>query len=834
LAHAFAYATDKRQRKENQDQIAAFRVGPYTLIAVCDGMGGHVGGAQAAALAIRTLHDVFGRQVDAAGAPGALKVSIEHANQAIYEAARKNYRLMGMGTTIVAAVLDGDTLHVAHVGDSRAYLVRGEEVTCLTRDHTMVNLFVDAELLSPEDAATHPEAHVLSRSLGVERSVDVDVHPPLITQTGDRFILCSDGVHGVLTDDEFGFLDFRGDPSKGVSEAMAFVAERDGDDNASIVALVFGRTAGMPETQPPDLSEFDEAGRNAADEVQSVARAGNAQVSRPLDADEPGAPETTDAEPTAPGGVRKAPTPAPAPAVTRPRPPELTTPASPASPARKTDPRIYAAAALVAVLGGGGLWYMRQTPAARRPEAPTVVVSGEPTAPPAPAADPGVPEVLTGLPPTPADPGAGSGSGSPDGAGSGEPSGSAEPTGSAGTAAIAEPGTAAADPNASGAAAEAEATDEPAANDGLAAAGDATLDPFFDATANCLDCGAGFSRVLGVLTAMHRAPEAPKLSFFAPSVPPAPSRSPHRPTVYRQPTPRGPEQLAAVQAARAGDCSRSLGVIDEAMKISKDFGSLYLQAWTCFDDSHQKALLSARAESPAEFILLEEHFRGSVDLNATWTAPPTDGVAYRLLAYADESPSNLFDDAIVDLIGEPAVADKLGTDLVLEAYAAAAHARIPSPSPDDVRTWARHVFVTALLQQGRVGALIQRHRPDLNQLITALLEEAAGAASPPAEVNAAYNAARSGSARVTLTPPTSDGPEPITALPGATPGAPGAPPTALTPVPTPPPKRSSTTRAVAKKLPKAGEKPPTTPAEPVPPEDLRIRVWRRGHDTPQQ
>ena len=116
----------------------------------------------------------------------------------IYEAARKNHRLMGMGTTVVAAVITTDTCYLGHVGDSRAYLVRKGVVTQLTRDHTMVNLFVDAELLSPEDAATHPEAHVLSRSLGVERQVDVELSDPIALDGGDVVFLCSDGVHGVV------------------------------------------------------------------------------------------------------------------------------------------------------------------------------------------------------------------------------------------------------------------------------------------------------------------------------------------------------------------------------------------------------------------------------------------------------------------------------------------------------------------------------------------------------------------------------------------------------------------------------------------------------------
>src|SRR5690606_15112595 len=136
------------------------------------------------------------RQADVSDVPKALREAIQAANLAIYEAARRNHRLTGMGTTVVLAALTDEVAWFGHVGDSRAYLVRGGTVRQMTRDHTMVNLLVDAELLTPEDAATHPEAHVLSRSLGVERQVDVEISDPVPLEPEDVVFLCSDGVHG--------------------------------------------------------------------------------------------------------------------------------------------------------------------------------------------------------------------------------------------------------------------------------------------------------------------------------------------------------------------------------------------------------------------------------------------------------------------------------------------------------------------------------------------------------------------------------------------------------------------------------------------------------------
>lgn len=257
MNHSWGYGSDQRLRNENQDCYGTFSFPGFTLGVVCDGMGGHVGGAQASALAVRAVHDYLASSTDD------LQVAIEravlHANQAIYDAARKDHRLMGMGTTIVLAAITDTHCYIAHVGDSRAYLVRDSKVEPLTRDHTMVNLFVDAELLTPEDAATHPEAHVLSRSLGVERQVDVEVSSPVEMQPGDAFFLCSDGVHGVVSDWEFANVDWQ-EPDDAVTHVIGIVEARDGDDNATAVVLRNGpSTRAVGPTVLPELRSLDEA-----------------------------------------------------------------------------------------------------------------------------------------------------------------------------------------------------------------------------------------------------------------------------------------------------------------------------------------------------------------------------------------------------------------------------------------------------------------------------------------------------------------------------------------------------------------------------------------------
>lgn len=250
---AFGYGSDSRVRNENQDAIGVFDIGDTVLGIVCDGVGGHSGGHQAATLAVRTVAESL--QEGAADLQRALVESITLANRAIYEAGRKSHRLMGMSTTIVAVAIRDDVAVIAHVGDSRAYLVRDGIARPLTRDHTMVNMFVDNDLLSPEDAASHPEAHVLARSLGSERQIDIDVHPVLQLQDGDNIVLCSDGVHNTLTD-----IDLAQDwvrPGLSARQLLRKVAAHGGNDNASVIGFRIGGRGepGMVFTPIPSIEQ---------------------------------------------------------------------------------------------------------------------------------------------------------------------------------------------------------------------------------------------------------------------------------------------------------------------------------------------------------------------------------------------------------------------------------------------------------------------------------------------------------------------------------------------------------------------------------------------------
>jgi serine/threonine protein phosphatase PrpC len=208
-----------------------------TLFAVADGMGGHVGGEIAARTAIETLQAEFARKPTADG----LAAAIHDANKAVWERGHEDADLRGMGTTMIAAALvatdDGDRLVLANVGDSRAYRLHGEDLVQLTTDHSVAEELVARGELSEEEAAIHPHRHILTRALGVQPEVAVDVWQ-LIPEEGDRFLLCSDGLtNEVLAEEITDVLVQTRDPREAAETLVRLANQAGGNDNATVVVL---------------------------------------------------------------------------------------------------------------------------------------------------------------------------------------------------------------------------------------------------------------------------------------------------------------------------------------------------------------------------------------------------------------------------------------------------------------------------------------------------------------------------------------------------------------------------------------------------------------------
>jgi PPM family protein phosphatase len=194
---SFAGTDVGRTRSGNEDSYFCGR----TVFAVADGLGGHQGGEVASAAAVEPLAALDGRELASpAEAAEALAGAIAEANSAILARAAGDPGLWGMGTTVTAAAVAGDQLQLAHVGDSRAYLLRDGSLDQVTTDHTVVGELVRRGRLTPEQAAIHPERSILTRAVGLDPRIPVDTPAPLELAPGDQVLLCSDGLTEVVPD----------------------------------------------------------------------------------------------------------------------------------------------------------------------------------------------------------------------------------------------------------------------------------------------------------------------------------------------------------------------------------------------------------------------------------------------------------------------------------------------------------------------------------------------------------------------------------------------------------------------------------------------------------
>ncbi|MBI2917816.1 MAG: serine/threonine-protein phosphatase [Chloroflexi bacterium] len=240
-----------RVRQNNEDSLCALLAGespPGTdaLLAVADGMGGHSAGEVASKLVIQCLIDELMRcpiPATPEAVPDSLTAVLAQAvssvNAFVYRASRAP-GWEGMGSTLTAMLLVGPLAAVAHVGDTRAYLHRNGNLRRLTRDHTWVAEQVAAGLLMPAQAACHPRRNVLTRALGTNPTVAVETAVvPL--EAGDRLLLCSDGLHGVIEDGEIQDIISEMDPQTACEALVRRANEEGGGDNISaIVAAVHG------------------------------------------------------------------------------------------------------------------------------------------------------------------------------------------------------------------------------------------------------------------------------------------------------------------------------------------------------------------------------------------------------------------------------------------------------------------------------------------------------------------------------------------------------------------------------------------------------------------
>ncbi|MBB5202776.1 protein phosphatase [Inhella inkyongensis] len=242
-----------RARNNNEDCFALDTEAGLAVLA--DGMGGYNAGEVASQMLTSFLHSELGRWLhEAEGAPPeavrrAVEICVDNANRAILGAAQTNPRYAGMGTTLVMAVFRPEGVCVAHVGDSRAYRLRAGRLEQITRDHSLLQEQLDAGLITPEQAVHALHKNLVTRAVGVEPIVQVDValHP---LQPGDQFLLCSDGLSDMLDDAQLQALCLRNnDLTDAARMLIAGANEQGGRDNITAVLARVG-PAGRAEAKP--------------------------------------------------------------------------------------------------------------------------------------------------------------------------------------------------------------------------------------------------------------------------------------------------------------------------------------------------------------------------------------------------------------------------------------------------------------------------------------------------------------------------------------------------------------------------------------------------------
>jgi PPM family protein phosphatase len=235
-----------RQRTNNEDSYLYWepdsdqefsRKGRLAVIA--DGMGGYEGGQEASRLAVETVREVYDSAFED-DPQKALIAGFASAHTNIQRFAIEHPHFQGMGTTCTALSIVDSRLYFAHVGDSRLYLVRGETLSRLTRDHSYVGRLVESGIVRSEDAESHPQRHILTAALGSGREVNPDFpESPLALEDGDQLMLCTDGLWSLVGENEVAAVIHANSPAESCLALIKLALDRGAPDNVTAVVLRF-------------------------------------------------------------------------------------------------------------------------------------------------------------------------------------------------------------------------------------------------------------------------------------------------------------------------------------------------------------------------------------------------------------------------------------------------------------------------------------------------------------------------------------------------------------------------------------------------------------------
>lgn len=241
IAYEIAERTDPGRdpdKQVNEDAVVHADTPMGLLAVVCDGMGGHAGGQEASAEAIRTIVEQIKGAPAGMRAPDALRAAIVEANARVFALETSKKAGFRPGATVVAVLVHEGGAEVAHVGDSRVYLIHAGAIVQVTTDHSMVQKMVEHQLIRPEEAANHPDANKILRALGLAATVEVDVRAESIPfVSGDTFVLCSDGLSDLVTPSDILEIATSQPPAQAAGQLVDLANARGGHDNITVQVL---------------------------------------------------------------------------------------------------------------------------------------------------------------------------------------------------------------------------------------------------------------------------------------------------------------------------------------------------------------------------------------------------------------------------------------------------------------------------------------------------------------------------------------------------------------------------------------------------------------------
>lgn len=225
-------------RKANEDKYLTDQ--NRGLFAVADGMGGHEAGERASTIAIKTLDAFLTKDLINSKKGESLCDVIQKANELIYQESQLKNGCSGMGTTITTALFLDNRLYIAHIGDSRAYLIRDNSISLLTKDHSLVGELLRHGELTEKEASNHPHRNILTRALGTEPKVEIDLNEFEIV-SGDRLLLCTDGLYNLVSDQEIisEIATNGNNMKKTVNQLVKKALDRGGMDNITVVLISY-------------------------------------------------------------------------------------------------------------------------------------------------------------------------------------------------------------------------------------------------------------------------------------------------------------------------------------------------------------------------------------------------------------------------------------------------------------------------------------------------------------------------------------------------------------------------------------------------------------------